>query len=165
MIGTALGKLATLGVAAKIGVATGAVALAGTAFAATGQLPAFAQERVADVVANVGVSLPGARSPEPPESTGGRSGGDTTSEDTTKSDVEQCGENEGEDVPAGPVASATCVEDETNDAATSTTEVQGNSGEGGDGENKQVGNDVEVGGNKSDGDHTSASTTTGPGGS
>lgn len=64
MIETALAKLASLGLAAKLGVAAGAVTLAGSAAAATGTLPGPAQDRVADAVEHAGIDIPGGRSAE-----------------------------------------------------------------------------------------------------
>jgi hypothetical protein len=64
MIEIALTKLAALGLAAKIGAATGAVALSGTAAAVTGALPDAVQERVAAVAEQVGIDIPGGKSAE-----------------------------------------------------------------------------------------------------
>ncbi|MDP9019446.1 MAG: hypothetical protein M3N25_01360 [Actinomycetota bacterium] len=64
MIEIALSKLAALGLAAKIGAATGVVALSGTAAAFTGVLPAPVQERVAAVAEQVGIDIPGGKSAE-----------------------------------------------------------------------------------------------------
>ncbi len=64
MIEIALSKLAALGLAAKIGAATGVVALSGTAAAMTGVLPEPVQERVAAVADQVGIDIPGGRSAE-----------------------------------------------------------------------------------------------------
>lgn len=55
-------KLASIGVAAKVGFATGAFALAGTAAAATGTLPDAVQDRVADAADRVGITIPGGQS-------------------------------------------------------------------------------------------------------
>jgi hypothetical protein len=64
MIEIALTKLAALGLAAKIGAATGVVALSGTAAAVTGALPDTVQERVAAVAEQVGIDIPGGKSAE-----------------------------------------------------------------------------------------------------
>lgn len=64
MIEIALSKLAALGLAAKVGAATGVVALSGTAAAFTGVLPAPVQERVAAVADQVGIEIPGGKSAE-----------------------------------------------------------------------------------------------------
>ena len=64
MIEIALSKLAALGLAAKIGAATGVVALSGTAAAMTGVLPVPVQERVAAVAEQVGIDIPGGKSAE-----------------------------------------------------------------------------------------------------
>ncbi|MBW3547056.1 MAG: hypothetical protein KY452_02830 [Actinobacteria bacterium] len=62
MIEIALAKLASLGLVAKIGAATGVVALSGTAAAATGALLATIQEGVAAVAEQVGIDIPGGTS-------------------------------------------------------------------------------------------------------
>ncbi len=64
MIELALSKLAALGLAAKIGAATGVVALSGTAAAMTGVLPDPVQERVVGVAEQVGIDIPGGKSAE-----------------------------------------------------------------------------------------------------
>ncbi len=64
MIEMALSKLAALGLAAKIGAATGVVALSGTAAAMTGVLPTPVQERLAAVAEQVGIDIPGGKSAE-----------------------------------------------------------------------------------------------------
>ena len=64
MIEIALSKLAALGLAAKMGAATGVVALSGTAAALTGVLPEPVQERVAAVAEQVGIDIPGGKSAE-----------------------------------------------------------------------------------------------------
>lgn len=60
MIEVALAKLTALGLAAKLGVATGALALTGTAAAATGALP----DPVVDAIERTGIEIPGGRSAE-----------------------------------------------------------------------------------------------------
>lgn len=60
IIETIVAKLAGFGLAAKAGVAAGALAVSGTAIAATGTLPEPAQGRVADAVERVlGLEIPG----------------------------------------------------------------------------------------------------------
>ncbi|MDP9440638.1 MAG: hypothetical protein M3P34_00325 [Actinomycetota bacterium] len=62
MLDIALAKLGAMGLAAKIGVAAGALAMTGTAAAATGNLPEPAQERAAEVAALAGIDIPGGKS-------------------------------------------------------------------------------------------------------
>lgn len=62
MVESGIGKLASLGVAAKVGIAAGALVLSGSAAAATGMLPEPAQERIADAVERTGVDIPGGQS-------------------------------------------------------------------------------------------------------
>jgi len=60
VIAVLLAKLSTLGVAAKAGIAAGALAATGSAAAATGTLPPPAQDRVAAAVERlVGLEIPG----------------------------------------------------------------------------------------------------------
>lgn len=62
MIEVALAKLGALGLAAKLGVASGVLVLSGSAAAATGSLPEPAQDRVADAMERAGIDIPGGRS-------------------------------------------------------------------------------------------------------
>lgn len=62
MLDIALAKLGAMGLAAKLGVAAGALAMTGTAAAATGSLPEPAQERAAEVAALAGIDIPGGKS-------------------------------------------------------------------------------------------------------
>lgn len=62
VIETAFAKLGALGLAAKIGAATGALALTGTAAAFTGALPEAAQDPVADAFDRAGINIPGGSS-------------------------------------------------------------------------------------------------------
>ena len=59
MFETTRSRVAAMGVAAKVSLAAGAVAFAGTAAAATGTLPDAAQDRVADSVGHLGITIPG----------------------------------------------------------------------------------------------------------
>jgi hypothetical protein len=141
VIEAALGKLAALGLIAKLAAATGAVALAGTAIAATGQLPAPAQERAADVAAHVGLSLPGATATSHTDTTDTGTTDPTTSTTThpdnhgadvstaahDHSQDELCG-NHGKAVSAVASGQTSCVETTPTTEAgstTSTTQVQG----------------------------------------
>lgn len=58
MLELVLAKFGAMAVAAKLGVAAGAVTLAGTAAAATGALPADVQDFAADAAARAGIEIP-----------------------------------------------------------------------------------------------------------
>ena len=58
MLEIALAKLGTMALAAKLGVAAGAVTLAGSAAAATGTLPAPAQDFASDAASRAGIEIP-----------------------------------------------------------------------------------------------------------
>lgn len=173
MIEAALGKLATLGLVAKLAAATGAVTLAGTAIAATGQLPAPAQERVADVVAHVGGGLPGGTSTghtntdkADTETTGTDATNPTTSTTThadnhgtevstaaqDHSQDELCG-NHGKAVSAVATGKTNCIETTSTTQAESTTVQDDDHGKAD--QHKPTGSDAK----KPGGDTTSTTTT------
>lgn len=84
VIETALAKLSALGLAAKIGVATGALALTGTAAAATGALP----DPVVDAIERTGIEIPGGRSAEHRQDTEHRQDADRRQDGEHRPDVD-----------------------------------------------------------------------------
>lgn len=88
VIEIALAKLGALGLAAKVGIATGALALSGTAAAFSGALPPAAQDSVADAFDRAGINIPGGRSAEHRQDGNHRQDGEQGEDADTRDDAD-----------------------------------------------------------------------------